>query len=125
MDETWREEALNLLSYQIESIVSTHGGKVELDISRGYPCVMNDENITNELAIKAASILGQEKVHELPIRLTSEDFAYYSQIIPACFFRLGVRNEDKGIVYSVHHPRFDIDSEALKIGMQLMSAACF
>ena len=125
MDETWREEALNLLSYQIESIVSAHGGKVELDISRGYPCVMNDENITNELAIKAASILGQEKVHELPIRLTSEDFAYYSQIIPACFFRLGVRNEDKGIVYSVHHPRFDIDAEALKIGMQVMSAACF
>ena len=125
MDETWREEALNLLSYQIESIVSAHGGKVELDISRGYPCVMNDENITNELAIKAASILGKEKVHELPIRLTSEDFAYYSQIIPACFFRLGVRNEDKGIVYSVHHPRFDIDSEALKTGMQVMSAACF
>jgi amidohydrolase len=125
MDETWREEALNLLSYQIESIVSAHGGKVELDISRGYPCVMNDENITNELAIKAATILGQEKVHELPIRLTSEDFAYYSQIIPACFFRLGVRNEDKGIIYSVHHPRFDIDAEALKIGMQVMSAACF
>ena len=125
MDETWREEALNLLSYQIESIVSAHGGKVELDISRGYPCVMNDENITNELALKAATILGQEKVHELPIRLTSEDFAYYSQIIPACFFRLGVRNEDKGIVYSVHHPRFDIDAEALKIGMQVMSAACF
>ena len=125
MDETWREEALNLLSYQIESIVSAHGGKVELDISRGYPCVMNDENITNELTLKAATILGQEKVHELPIRLTSEDFAYYSQIIPACFFRLGVRNEDKGIVYSVHHPRFDIDAEALKIGMQVMSAACF
>lgn len=125
MDESWREEALNLLRFQIESIVSAHGGKVELEISRGYPCVMNDENITNELAIKAASILGKEKVHELPIRLTSEDFAYYSQIIPACFFRLGVRNEDKGIVYSVHHPRFDIDSEALKTGMQVMSAACF
>jgi metal-dependent amidase/aminoacylase/carboxypeptidase family protein len=86
---------------------------------------MNDEKVTNELTIKAACILGQEKVHELPIRLTSEDFAYYSQIIPACFFRLGVRNEHKGIVNSVHHPRFDIDAEALKIGMQVMSAACF
>jgi metal-dependent amidase/aminoacylase/carboxypeptidase family protein len=60
----------------------------------------------------------------LPIRLTSEDFAFYSQIVPACFFRLGVRNEKNGIIHSVHHPKFDIDSEALKVGMQLMAIAC-
>jgi amidohydrolase len=125
MDETWREEALKLLSHQIESIVSAHGAKVELEISRGYPCVVNDENVTSELVHKAQSVLGEEKVHQLPIRLTSEDFAFYSQQIPACFFRLGVRNENKGIVHSVHHPRFDIDSGALKVGMQIMSSACF
>jgi hippurate hydrolase len=77
------------------------------------------------LAGKAEVILGKNKVHDLPIRLTSEDFAYYSQVIPACFFRLGVRNEKKGIIYSVHHPKFDIDEDALIVGMQLMSAACF
>lgn len=124
MDETWREEALNLLSNQIESIVSAHGGRVELEISRGYPCVVNDEKVTHKLAKKAELVLGKQKVHELPIRLTSEDFAYYSQLIPACFFRLGVRNDEKGIVYSVHHPKFDIDSDALKTGMQIMSIAC-
>jgi amidohydrolase len=125
MDEIWREEALNVMKHQIESIVSAHGAKVELEISRGYPCVVNDENVTSELVHKAQSMLGEEKVHQLPIRLTSEDFAFYSQQIPACFFRLGVRNENKGIVHSVHHPRFDIDSEALKVGMQIMSSACF
>lgn len=125
MDETWREEALKLLSHQIESIVSAHGGRVELEISRGYPCVLNDEKVTHELAKKAELVLGNQKVHELPIRLTSEDFAYYSQLIPACFFRLGVRNEEKGIVHSVHHPNFNIDAEALKVGMQIMSATCF
>ena len=124
MDETWREEALKLLSHQIESIVSAHGGRVELEISRGYPCVVNDEKITNELTQKAKLVLGKQKVHELPIRLTSEDFAFYSQLVPACFFRLGVKNEDKGIIYSVHHPKFDIDAEALKTGMQLMSITC-
>lgn len=124
MDETWRDEALNLLSNQIESIVSAHGGRVKLEISRGYPCVVNDEKVTRELAKKAELVLGKQKVHELPIRLTSEDFAYYSQLIPACFFRLGVRNDEKGIVYSVHHPKFDIDSDALKTGMQIMSIAC-
>ena len=52
--------------------------------------------------------------------MTSEDFAFYSQEVPVCFFRLGVRNEQEGIVHGVHHPKFNIDSEALKTGMQLM-----
>lgn len=125
MDESWREEALQLIAHQVDLIVKAHGGTVELEISRGYPCVINDDKVTSELAGKAEVILGKNKVHDLPIRLTSEDFAYYSQIKPACFFRLGVRNEKKGIIYSVHHPKFDIDEDALIVGMQLMSAACF
>ncbi|MBM3453374.1 MAG: amidohydrolase [Bacteroidetes bacterium] len=125
IDEKWREEALAEIRYHIESIVTAHGGTVDLEISRGYPCVINDERITNQLVKKAESILGKNYVHELPIRLTSEDFAFYSQKVPACFFRLGVRNEEKGITHNVHHPKFDIDPEALKIGMQVMAAACF
>jgi len=62
---------------------------------------------------------------ELPIRLTSEDFSYYSQDIPVCFFRLGVRNEQTGVVHGVHHPKFDIDENALKIGIEMMSLAVF
>lgn len=125
MDESWREEALQLIAHQVVLIVKAHGGTVELEISRGYPCVINDDKVTSELTGKAELILGKSKVHDLPIRLTSEDFAYYSQVTPACFFRLGVRNEKKGIIHSVHHPKFDIDEDALMVGMQLMSAACF
>jgi amidohydrolase len=125
MDESWREEALQLIAYQVDLIVKAHGGTVELEISRGYPCVINNDKVTSELASKAEVILGKNKVHDIPIRLTSEDFAYYSQVTPACFFRLGVRNEKKGIIHSVHHPKFDIDEDALIVGMQLMSAACF
>ena len=125
MDESWREEALQLIAHQVDLIVKAHGGTVELEISRGYPCVINDDKVTSELASKAEVILGKNKVHDIPIRLTSEDFAYYSQVTPACFYRLGVRNEKKGIIYSVHHPKFDIDEDALIVGMQLMSAACF
>ena len=73
----------------------------------------------------AIELLGEEKVEELPIRLTAEDFYYYSQEIPVCFFRLGVRNEAKGIVFGVHHPKFNIDDNALKIGMQMMALAPF
>ena len=57
--------------------------------------------------------------------MTAEDFSYYSQEVPVCFFRLGVRNEAKGIIHGVHHPKFDIDPEALKTGMIMMTLAAF
>jgi amidohydrolase len=124
MDENWREQALKLVEQQVRDIALAHGATVDIEISKGYPCVENDIALTNELAIKSKEIIGNDKVHDLPIRLTSEDFAFYSQLVPACFFRLGVRNEEKGIVYGVHHPRFDIDSEALVLGVRMMVAAC-
>jgi hippurate hydrolase len=57
--------------------------------------------------------------------MTAEDFAFYSQEIPVCFFRLGVGNKAKGITHAVHHPRFDIDSDALKMGMMAMCSIAF
>ena len=124
MDEAWREQALVLIEQQVRDIAMAHGAKVDIEISKGYPCVENDVALTNDLALKAKALIGNEKVHDLPIRLTSEDFAFYSQLVPACFFRLGVRNEEKGIVYGVHHPRFDIDSDALILGVRMMVTAC-
>jgi amidohydrolase len=124
MDERWRESALELIQSQTKAIIELHGGVAEIEISRGYPCVENDSEVTFELSNKAKILIGEMNVHDLPIRLTSEDFAFYSQVVPACFFRLGVRNESKGIVYGVHHPKFDIDSEALKLGVQMMTIAC-
>ena len=73
----------------------------------------------------AKKFLGKSKVHELPIRMTSEDFAFYSQKVPVCFFRLGVKNKNKGIQFGLHNPKFNIDDEALKIGMQMMTLAPF
>lgn len=124
MDETWREQALVLIEQQVRDIAMAHGATVDIEISKGYPCVENDVALTNDLALKAKALIGNDKVHDLPIRLTSEDFAFYSQLVPACFFRLGVRNEEKGIVYGVHHPRFDIDSDALILGVRMMVTAC-
>lgn len=125
MNETWRAEALELITKQVNGIATSNGATVELEISKGYPYLENDPKVTATMRTKAQSFLGAEKVEELPIRLTSEDFSYYSQEIPVCFFRLGVRNEAKGITYGVHHPKFNIDDEALKIGMQMMTLAVF
>ena len=123
MDEAWRKKALELIKYQAESIAQTFGGTVDIIISNGYPCLYNNEELTKNLKIKSEVFFGRTHVQDLPIRLTSEDFAFYSQKIPTCFVRLGVGNTDKGITYGVHHPKFDIDIHALITGMQLLCLA--
>lgn len=125
MNDAWREEALALIEAQSTALVEGLGGKIEIEISRGYPFLENDAELTQTMRKTAEHVLGTDQVEDLPLRLTAEDFSFYGKIIPACFFRLGVRNESKGIVYGVHHPRFDIDPEALKTGMLLMSLAPF
>lgn len=125
MNEEWRAEALQLIKSTAEKLAEANGGIAEVEISKGYPYLENDPKTTAAFRKTAQQVLGNDNVEELPIRLTAEDFSYYSQQVPVCFFRLGVRNEAKGITYGVHHPRFDIDPEALKIGVQMMTMAAF
>ncbi len=122
MDEEWRAKAHDRIKTQSELLVKSMGGSINVDIKVGYPYLENDPDLTEKARQKAITLLGEENVEELPIRLTGEDFAYYSQKIPATFIRIGVRNEAKGIVHPVHHPQFDIDHEALKIGVQTLLA---
>ena len=65
--------------------------------------------------------MGKENVEDLPLRMTAEDFAFYTQHLPGCFYRLGTGNKSKGIISGVHTSTFDIDEKALQIGMGLMA----
>lgn len=123
MNENWRVRAHELIRRIIEETCKASGGSYELVIDRGYPFLENDPTITSILKEKSVKFFGEDKVVDLPIRLTSEDFSFYAQEVPACFFRLGVRNEKDGIIHNVHHPKFDIDNTALITGIQLMSIA--
>ena len=67
------------------------------------------------------SFLGKENVIDLPIRMTAEDFSYFANSVPSCFYRLGTGNKDKGITHGLHTSKFNIDEESLKIGMGLIS----
>jgi amidohydrolase len=125
MNEDWRKEALELIESQIRAIAHLHGATVDLEISKGYPYLENNPELTQHMRQKAIAALGEDRVQELQIRLTSEDFSFYGQHVPVCFFRLGVRNEDRGIIHGVHHPRFDIDENALLTGIQMMCHAAF
>ncbi|MFK7787467.1 MAG: M20 family metallopeptidase [Crocinitomicaceae bacterium] len=125
MNEEWRAQALELIQQTAEDIAKASGGRAEVNISKGYPYLENDPETTQRMRTIAQEFLGEEHVYDLPIRLTAEDFSYYSQEVPVCFFRLGVRNEEKGIIHGVHHPRFDIDQKSLKFGVHMMALAPF
>lgn len=122
MDENWRKEAHGHIRHIAGQMAAAMGGTCEVKIVDGYPCLINDETLTASIRAFAREYLGQEeRVVELPMRMTAEDFAYYSQIMPACFYRLGVGNPQKGISSPVHTPTFDIDETALETSAGLMA----
>jgi amidohydrolase len=125
MDEGWRAKALELIESHVNHVTAQFGATADLTISKGYPFLENDPELTTAVRSIAETHFGEENIETLPIRLTSEDFSYYAREIPVCFFRLGVRNEAEGIVYGVHHPRFNIDDRALVVGIQAMTLAPF
>jgi hippurate hydrolase len=121
MDEEWRFKAHELIRKQAIGLVESMGGEIDLHIDVGYPTVDNDPAFTETTWRLAENYLGKEKVEETEMRMGAEDFGYYTQKIPGCFYRLGVRNEAKGIVHNVHTPKFDIDEAAIETGMGMMA----
>lgn len=121
MDEEWRFKAHDLIRKNAIGLVESMGGEIDLHIDIGYPTVDNDPVFTETAWKQADLFMGKENVLETEMRMGAEDFGYYTQVIPGCFFRLGVRNEAKGIVHNVHTPLFDIDERAIEIGMGNMA----
>lgn len=125
LDEKWREAAHGKIRSIVESVASSMGAQAELEIRKGYPALYNDPELTADARAAAVSYLGAENVLDLDIWMAAEDFSYYSQQSAACFYRLGTRNESKGITSSVHTPTFDIEEKSLAIGMGLMAWLAF
>ena len=121
LDENWRKEAHQLMLKIANGVAESLGGSVEFNIMKGYPFLKNDEHLTAKAKQAAIDYLGEENVVDLDIWMAAEDFSFYSQEVPACFYRLGTRNEVRGITSSVHTPTFDIDESALEVGMGLMA----
>jgi amidohydrolase len=124
-DEGWRKDAHKKIIKMSQSVAESMGGTCDVLIDKGYPYLINDTLLTNNVKKYAIEYLGKDKVVDLEMRMTSEDFAYYSQKIPACFYRLGVRNDKKGITSNLHTSTFDVDEKALEIGMGLMAWIAF
>jgi amidohydrolase len=121
LDEKWRDEAHTKMKKMAEGIAESMGGSCEFEIRKGYPFLVNEEKLTEQAKGYAQEYLGKENVIDLDIWMAAEDFAYYSQVADACFYRLGTRNEARGITSSVHTPTFDIDEQAFAISTGLMA----
>ena len=121
MDEVWRFKAHELIKKMATDLVHSMGGEIDLLIDVGYPSVYNNEALNEITRKKAEDYIGKTNVEETEARMGAEDFGYYTQQIPGCFYRLGVMNTEKGIVSGVHTPTFNIDESAIETGMGMMA----
>lgn len=121
LDETWRFEAHERIRNIVNHMVEGMGGHCECRIEVGYPALVNHPELTLRARQHAETYLGADKVVELPQRMTSEDFAFYSQAMPACFYRLGVRKPGREAIFPVHTSTFDVDESCLETGAGLMA----
>lgn len=121
MDEKWRGEAHRRMKKIAESIAKSMGGACDFNVVKGYPVLYNNERLTARTKKWAIEFLGKDKVLDLPKRMTAEDFSYFSQAMPACFYRLGTGNPERGITSPIHTDTFDIDESALETGVGLLS----
>lgn len=121
MDEVWRFKAHELMMQQAKGIAIATGAEIDFRVDVGYPTVDNEPAITEAAWKLADQYMGAENVEETELRMGAEDFGYYSQVIPGCFFRLGVRNEAKDAIHNVHTPVFKVDEDAIAHGVGMMA----
>lgn len=121
LDETWRFKAHGLIKKIATATAEAMGATIDVHIDVGYPAVVNNEKLNGEARKLAEDLMGEENIETTEMRMGAEDFGYYSQVIPGCFFRFGVGNVEKGITATVHTPVFNIDESAIQYGIQMMA----
>lgn len=125
MDENWRSEAHQLIKDIVVHTATAFGAQASVDIPKGYPSLYNNEELTERIGAFAKDYLGQENVRQLSLRMTADDFAFYGQQVPGCYFRLGTNTNNETNTASVHNAHFDIDTNALFTGVGLMTYAAY
>jgi amidohydrolase len=123
---TFDEETRKLLARRIpalvEGIAVAMQGSAEVDYSFGYPTLVNDRAMADLVRIVARDLVPPDKLLDIEPGMGAEDMSYFLQKAPGCFFRVGSRNEERGLIYGHHHPRFDIDEDALPVGVAALTA---
>ncbi len=125
MNEAWRSRAHEIMNDNFKAIALKYKGEIEVHIEKGYPYLENNPALTKQVREQFQLMLGHEKVAELALRMTAEDFAFYSHLVPVCFYRVGVADSSRSVNYGVHHPKFDIDPLSIKVAMKSLTSLAF
>jgi len=120
LDEKWRARAHDEIRNSVAGIVEAMGGTVDVKIISGYPSLFNHVHLTDTVSMLAKEFIGNENIIDLPIRMTGEDFARYSQKYASVFYRMGTGYPDRKN-YPVHHPQFEVNEEAIGISTEMLS----
>ncbi len=120
MDEEWRKRAHELIRKISNELTSGMGGSVDIEIRHGYPVLVNNPGVTQKARSFAVQYLGEQKVHDLDLRMTAEDFAYFAQKYPATLFRLGTSDPGKKSS-ALHTSTFNVNEESIKLSMGLLA----
>lgn len=126
-NEEWRADALKIISSIATNTARAMGGDCDVRVANGYPFLVNDTTLTSSVKRDMIEMLGEENIIDLPLRMTAEDFAYFTHLIPGVYYRLGTGSEAMGITSNLHTSSFDVDETSIRIGMSAMSnaALCF
>ena len=123
---SFNPEVRDLLARRIpevcEGIAAAMGGSVVIDYRFGYPPLINNGEMAALVKRAASDVLGPDNVHEATPGMGAEDMAYFLNLVPGCFYNVGVRNEERGITWGAHHPKFDIDEDSLGVGVKVMTS---
>jgi hippurate hydrolase len=117
VNEEWRTEGKKHISRIINETCAAYGCTAEINIPEGYPCVVNNEEVTTKARNFAAEWVGAENIRNLEMRMTSEDFGFFTQKYPCTFYRFGVKNKINADTGGLHSSTFQIDEKALETGM--------
>lgn len=121
MNEEWRAEAHKWIKDFTTQTCEAYGAKATVNIPPGYPSLFNDPEVTPKAESWAKSFLGDENVKTLDLRMAGEDFSFYTQHMPGCFFRIGTNKNNEEFTESVHNAHFDIHEESMKTGVGTMA----
>lgn len=121
VDEIWRKEAHDHIREIAKNIATAYNGSCEVFIDSGYPYLLNEEKLTERIRDYAVDYLGENNVIDIDLRMTAEDFAYFSHSLPSCFYRLGVKDAESNTISNLHTSNFDVDENCLETGMGFMA----
>ncbi len=121
LDEDWRHAAHEHIQRYAEGLAQAWGCSAEVHIPLGYPSLYNHPMLTTRVEELMIQEMGESQIKTLDLRMTAEDFSFYTHHVPGCFYRLGTSKEGKEYTTPVHNAHFDVDPTSISVGVRAMT----